>query len=66
LCNRKRRKEALDKKRNKRHEMKKREKSVARHKRYLILKHKREAKRVRTDETGNEIVGSSSSETNDG
>jgi hypothetical protein len=72
-CNRKkRRKEALDKKRNNRQsiltedEMKKNEKLVARHKIYLILKHKREAKRARTNETSNEIVGSSGSETIDG
>jgi E3 ubiquitin-protein ligase DOA10 len=32
----------------------------------LILKHKREAKRVRTNETSNEIVRSSGSKTNDG
>jgi hypothetical protein len=65
MCNRKRRKETLDKKRNKRQsiltedEMKKNEKSVVRHKRYLILKHKREANRARTNETSNEIVSSS-------
>jgi hypothetical protein len=32
----------------------------------LILMHKREAKRVRTNETSNEIVRSSGSKTNDG
>jgi hypothetical protein len=72
-CNRKRRKDALDRKRNKKQsiltedEMKKNEKSVARHKRYLILKHKREAKRARTEisMTSQEIVESSSSERNE-
>jgi hypothetical protein len=57
----KRRKEALDKKRGKKQtilaetEIEKDEKSVARHKRFLILKHRREAKCLRSNVASQEI-----------
>jgi hypothetical protein len=62
LIARKRRKQAWDNKRNKMQsvlnetEMHNNEKSIARHKRYLILKQKRAAKRVRTKRSGQSTV----------
>jgi hypothetical protein len=62
LIARKRRKQAWDNKRNTMQsvlnetEMHNNEKSIARHKRYLILKQKRAAKRVRTKRSGQSTV----------
>jgi hypothetical protein len=62
LITRKRRKQALDNERNKRQyvlnetKMHINEKSIARHKRYLILEQKRAAKRARTKNSGQSTV----------